>query len=88
MDWVEVCRGEDVRQPHLGSLGAPKPVHSNPQVVGILALSDSNVYAIGNGTYQVVGGPVVVLHFNGHNWSKLAACPSLPWLDQVDTLMP
>jgi hypothetical protein len=51
---------------------APKPVHSNPQVVGILALSDSNVYAIGNGTYQAVGGPVVVLHFNGHNWSKLA----------------
>ena len=51
---------------------APKPAHSNPQVVGILALSDSNVYAIGNGTYQAVGGPVVVLHFNGHHWSKLA----------------
>ncbi len=52
---------------------APKPAHSNPQVTGILALSDSNVYAIGNGTYQAVGGPVVVLHFNGRNWSKLAA---------------
>jgi hypothetical protein len=52
---------------------APKPAHSNPQVVGILALSDSNVYAIANGTYQVTGGPVVVLHFNGRNWSKLAA---------------
>ena len=52
---------------------APKPSHSNPQVVGILALSDSNVYAIGNGTYQAVGGPVVVLHFNGRHWSKLAA---------------
>ena len=51
---------------------APKPAASNPQVLGILALSDSNVYAIGNGTYQVVGGPVVVLHFNGHAWSKLA----------------
>lgn len=51
---------------------APKPVHSNPQVVGVLALSDSNVYAIGNGTYQVTGGPVVVLHYNGHKWSKLA----------------
>ena len=52
---------------------APKPAHSNPQVVGVLALSDSNVYAIGNGTYQAVGGPVVVLHFNGRHWSKLAA---------------
>jgi hypothetical protein len=52
---------------------APKPAASNPQVLGILALSDSNVYAIGNGTYQGVGGPVVVLHFNGHAWRKLAA---------------
>ena len=51
---------------------APKPAASNPQVVGVLALCDSNVYAIVNGTYQSVGGPVVVLHFNGHHWSKLA----------------
>jgi hypothetical protein len=51
---------------------APKPLRSNPQVVGVLALSDNNVYAIGNGTYQAFGGPVVVLHFNGRTWSKLA----------------
>jgi hypothetical protein len=46
---------------------------NDPQVVGIVALSDSNVYAIGNGNRQDEGGPVVVLHFNGHQWSKLAA---------------
>jgi hypothetical protein len=43
-----------------------------PRVVGILALSQSNVYAIGNGNRQDEGGPLVVLHFNGHKWSKLA----------------
>jgi hypothetical protein len=46
---------------------------NHPQVVGILALSASNVYAIGNGNRQDEGGPLVVLHFNGHKWSKLAA---------------
>jgi hypothetical protein len=45
---------------------------NDPQVVGILALSDSNVFAIGNGVAQDEGGPVVVLHYNGHKWSKLA----------------
>ena len=45
---------------------------NDPQVVGILALSDSNVYAIGNGNAEDEGGPVVVLHFNGHQWTKLA----------------
>jgi len=52
----------------------PKDPHglNDPQVAGILALSDSNVYAIGNGNLQDEGGPVVVLHFNGHTWSKLA----------------
>jgi hypothetical protein len=52
----------------------PKDPHglNAPQVVGILALSDSNVYAIGNGNLQDEGGPVVLLHFNGHQWTKLA----------------
>jgi len=45
---------------------------NDPQVAGILALSDRNVYAIGNGNQQDEGGPVVVLHFNGHQWSRLA----------------
>jgi len=43
-----------------------------PSVVGLLALSDTNVYALGNGNGGEAGGPLVVLHFNGHKWSKLA----------------
>jgi len=52
----------------------PKDPHglNDPRVAGILALSASNVYAIGNGDRQDEGGPVVVLHFNGHQWTKLA----------------
>jgi hypothetical protein len=46
---------------------------NNPVVTGILALSASNVYAIGNGNLQDEGGPTVVLHYNGHTWSKVAS---------------
>jgi hypothetical protein len=45
---------------------------NNPSLVGILALSASNVYAIGSAQSQDEGGPMVVLHFNGHKWSKVA----------------
>ncbi|WP_300605484.1 hypothetical protein [Trebonia sp.] len=43
-----------------------------PQVVAILALSDSNVFAVGNGNQEDDGGPVVVLHYNGHSWARVA----------------
>jgi hypothetical protein len=45
---------------------------NSPQVVGVLALSPSSVYAIGNGTAQDEGGPLVVLHYNGRRWTRLA----------------
>jgi hypothetical protein len=51
----------------------PKPQPLNdPMLVGVLALSDTNVYAIGSANSQDEGGPVVVLHFNGHTWGKVA----------------
>ena len=45
---------------------------NDPSVVGILALSARDVYAIGNGNLQDEGGPVVVLHYNGSKWAKVA----------------
>jgi hypothetical protein len=45
---------------------------NDPTVTGILALSASNVFAVGNGNQEDEGGPTVVLHYNGHTWSKLA----------------
>jgi hypothetical protein len=71
---VEHWNGRTWMATPVNHLLPPKDPHglNDPQVVGILALSDSNVYAIGNGNRQDEGGPVVVLHFNGHKWSKLA----------------
>jgi len=43
-----------------------------PAVTGIYAESADSVYAIGNGNRQDEGGPTVVLHYNGHKWSKVA----------------
>lgn len=55
------------------SLLPKKQFLNDPAVVGVLALSDSSVYAIGSANTQDEGGPVVVLHFNGHKWSKVAS---------------
>lgn len=54
------------------SLLPPKQALNDPQVTGIIALSASNVYAVGSARVQDAGGPVVVLHYNGHHWAKAA----------------
>jgi len=43
-----------------------------PYLTSVIALSASDVYAIGAGIDLPLGGPVVVLHYNGHTWSKAA----------------
>jgi hypothetical protein len=45
---------------------------NDPAVTGIYAQSRNSVYAIANGNLQDEGGPIVVLHYNGHIWAKLA----------------
>jgi hypothetical protein len=45
---------------------------NDPGIVGVLALSKTNVFAIGSGGQEDEGGPVAVLHFNGTKWSKFA----------------
>ena len=57
----------------LKSLLPAKQLLNSPAVTGIIALSATNVYAIGNGNLQDEGGPLVILHFNGAGWKKLAA---------------
>ena len=58
---------------------------SSPRLTAILARSASNVWAIGSGGREDEGGPVVVLHFNGHRWSRSAIDRSAgePGLGQV-----
>lgn len=50
-----------------------KQLLNNPMLTGIFAVSRDNVYAIGSGDLQDEGGPMVVLHWNGRQWSKVAA---------------
>ncbi len=45
---------------------------NNPMLTGIIAVSTNSVYAIGNGDLQDEGGPMVILHWNGHQWSRVA----------------
>jgi hypothetical protein len=43
-----------------------------PAVTGIYEESADSVYAVGNGNRQDEGGPTVVLHYDGHKWSRVA----------------
>jgi hypothetical protein len=45
---------------------------NNPSVTAIYAQSANNIWAIGNGEDEDDGGPLVVLHYNGHRWSRVA----------------
>jgi hypothetical protein len=45
---------------------------NNPAIVGVEAESATNVYALGTGGTEDEGGPLVVLHFNGSVWRKVA----------------
>ncbi|HEY6295874.1 MAG TPA: hypothetical protein VIX15_09435, partial [Streptosporangiaceae bacterium] len=47
-----------------------------PAVAGVYAASDTNVYVVGDGGTQDSGGPVAVLHYDGHAWKKLAGYPT------------
>lgn len=59
---------------HLAHLLPPVAAYglNDPQIAGVLALGDRNVYVIGNGRAQDEGGPIVVLHYNGSTWTKVA----------------
>jgi hypothetical protein len=45
---------------------------NDPMLAGIFAQSRHSVYAIANGFLEDEGGPTVILHWNGRQWSKVA----------------
>lgn len=54
-------------------LPARQNTHLNdPAVTGIYEQSAGSVYATGNGNTEDDGGPLVLLHWNGRSWSKVA----------------
>ena len=56
----------------LASLLPAKQQLNQPTIAGIYAQSHDSVYAIGNGDAQDEGGPLVILHWNGSAWSRVA----------------
>ena len=56
----------------VASLLPAKQLLNNPALTGIYEQSSHSVYAIANGQRQDEGGPLVVLHWNGSGWSKVA----------------
>ena len=56
----------------LASLLPAATTTNNPAIVGVEAESATNVYAIGTGGTEDEGGPLVVLHFDGNVWKKVA----------------
>jgi hypothetical protein len=50
-----------------------KTMFQNPALTAIYAQSATSVWAIANGSRQDEGGPLVVLHYNGHGWSRVAS---------------
>lgn len=57
----------------LKALLPPQVELNGPAVTGVIALSATNVYVIGNGNLEDEGGPTVVLHYNGVTWTKVAS---------------
>jgi hypothetical protein len=53
--------------------GAPKGSTARPSLTGVIALASNNVYVAGEGASGPAGGPLTLLHFNGHSWSRVAA---------------
>ena len=71
---IDHYNGRTWTRTSVAGLLPPKQRLTYPRVTGIYAQSADSVYAVGNGENNVLnaGGPLVVLHFNGHVWSKVA----------------
>jgi hypothetical protein len=58
---------------NLAALLPKKTKSADPTLNSVLAESASNIYAIdGGGNAEIAGDPVVILHYNGSKWSKVA----------------
>jgi hypothetical protein len=56
----------------VASLLPAQQLLNNPALTGIYEQSRHSVYAIADGNAQDVGGPLVILHWNGSVWSRVA----------------
>jgi len=56
----------------LASFLPARQLLNDPALTGVFEQSRHSVYAIANGQLQDQGGPLVILHWNGSAWSKVA----------------
>jgi hypothetical protein len=72
-DTVDHFNGRTWTATSVANLLPPPPQHRPAQVTGVIALSPGNVYATAVTSYiPSVGGPLELLHYNGHSWTKVA----------------
>ncbi len=45
-------------------------------LIGVYPTSATTAYAVGSGGAEDAGGPLVVLQYNGHSWTRVASYPS------------
>jgi hypothetical protein len=64
--------GHTWHQASVKALLPAKTSLNDPAVTAMYARSANSVWAIGNGNDEDDGGPLVVLHYNGHTWSRTA----------------
>jgi len=64
--------GQTWSRTSLANLLPARQALNGPMLTGVYAESPTSVYAIGNGNLEDEGGPTVILHYNGHSWSKVA----------------
>jgi hypothetical protein len=56
----------------VAALLPPTTMFVHSALAGVYEQSPTSVWVVGSGDRQDEGGPVVVLHFDGHSWSKAA----------------
>lgn len=62
---------------NLASLLPEKDSDDDPRLAGVLALAPDDIYAVGQGGKGLQeSGPAVILHYNGHKWTKVASYPT------------
>jgi hypothetical protein len=69
---VEHWNGRSWSATSVKALLPAKMLLNNPSIIGILAVSATNVWVVGNGGAEDQGGPFVVLHYDGSKWRRLA----------------
>jgi hypothetical protein len=80
--------GRTWTQKSVAGLLPAKTTDNGPTLFAMYARSASSVWAIGNGGDRPDGGPLVILHYNGHHWSRVPLSTKFAGFGDQDQLAP